>query len=49
MARNEKNLRCIGELATIHGIDEMSMRKLVSQSMNLKDNTLNLEVLKKKG
>lgn len=48
MARNEKNLRCIGELATIHGIDEMSMRKLVSQSMNLKDNTLNLEVLKRK-
>ncbi len=46
MARND--LRCIGELATIHGIDEMSMRKLVSQSMNLKDNTLNLEVLKER-
>lgn len=46
--RNEKNLRQIGELATIHGIDEMMMRKLVSQSMNLKDNTLNLEQLKKK-
>lgn len=46
--RNAKNLRNIGELATIHGIDEMTMRKLVSQSMNLKDNTLNVELLKKK-
>ena len=27
-ARNEKNLRIIGELATIHGIDEITMRKL---------------------
>lgn len=47
-ARNEKNLRFIGELATIHGIDEMEMRKLVSQSMNLKDNTLQQEILKQK-
>lgn len=47
-ARNEKNLRSIGELATIHGIDEMTMRRLVSQSMNLKDNTLDLEKLRKK-
>lgn len=46
--RNAKNLRAIGELATIHGIDEMMMRKLVSQSMNLKDNTLKLDVLKQK-
>ena len=47
-ARNEKNLRIIGELATIHGIDEITMRKLVSQSMDLKTNTLNVEQLKKK-
>ena len=47
-ARNEKNLRIIGELATIHGIDEITMRKLVSQSMNLKTNELNVEQLKKK-
>lgn len=46
--RNEKNLRAIAELATIHGIDEMTMRKLVSQSMNVKDNTLHLDRLKKK-
>lgn len=47
-ARNERNLRSIAELASIHGIDELTMRKLVSQSMNLKDNTLNLEMLRKK-
>lgn len=47
-ARNEKNLRMIGELATIHGIDEIEMRKFVSQSMDLKSNDLNLETLKKK-
>lgn len=47
-ARNEKNLRLIGELATIHGIDEIAMRKLVSQSMDLRSNELNIEVLKKK-
>ena len=46
--RNQKNLRLIGELATIHGISEMDMRKYVSQSMNLKDNTLNAELLKRK-
>ena len=46
--RNEDNLRTIGELATIHGISEMDMRKYVSQSMNLKTNTLNIETLKKK-
>ncbi|MEG2506861.1 MAG: DnaD domain protein [Longicatena sp.] len=48
IARNEKNLRMIGELATIHGIDELEMRKLVSKSMDVKDNTLKIEVLKKK-
>lgn len=47
-ARNEKNLRMIGELATIHGIDEIEMRKFVSQSMDLKSYDLNLETLKKK-
>ncbi|MEG0526750.1 MAG: DnaD domain protein [Longicatena sp.] len=47
-ARNERNLRTIGELATIHGIDEMEMRKLVIKSMNLKTNKLNIDVLKKK-
>lgn len=46
--RNEKNLRLIGELATIHGIDEMEMRKLVAQSMDVKRNVLNVELLKKK-
>lgn len=47
-ARSEKNLRIIGELATIHGIDELQMRKLVSKSMNLKTNELNVEGLKKR-
>lgn len=47
-ARNERNLRAIGELATIHGIDEMEMRKLVSKSMDLKINDLNIDTLKKK-
>ena len=47
-ARNERNLKIIGELATIHGVDEMKMRTLVSKSMNLKDGTLNIEALKKK-
>lgn len=47
-ARNEKNLRVIGELATIHGIHELEMRKLVSRSMNVKTNELNVELLKKK-
>lgn len=47
-ARSEKNLRAIGELATIHGIDEIEMRKMVSQSMDLKTNDLNIETLKRK-
>lgn len=47
-ARSEKNLRIIGELATIHGIDEMEMRRLVSKSMDIKNNELNVEMLKKK-
>lgn len=47
-ARNEKNLKVIGELATIYGIDEMKMRRLVSNSMNLKDGSLNIESLKRK-
>lgn len=46
--RNEQNLRIIGELATIHGISEMDMRKYVSQSINLKTHTLNVEALKNK-
>lgn len=46
--RNEKNLRMIGELATIHGIDEMDMRKIVSKSVDLKTNTLQLDRLKKR-
>ena len=46
--RNEKNLRFIAEIATIHGIKEEDMRKLVAQSMNLKRNVLDHEVLKKK-
>lgn len=45
--RNEKNLRLIGELATIYGISEEKMRKLVGKSMNLKTNMLDHEVLKK--
>ena len=47
-ARSEKNLRMIGELATIHGIDEIEMRKMVSQSIDLKSNDLNVETLKRK-
>lgn len=47
-ARSEKNLRIIGELATIHGIDEITMRKLVSKSMDLKTNDLDVERLKRK-
>lgn len=47
-ARNEKNLRMIGELATIHGINEEEMKKFVSQSMDLKTGTLNVETLKRK-
>ena len=46
--RTEQNLRTIGELATIHGISEMDMRKYVSQSINLKNHTLNVELLKSK-
>lgn len=46
--RTQKNLQLIGELATIHGISESDMRKYVSQSMDLKDNTLNEERLKRK-
>lgn len=47
-ARSGENLRMIGELATIHGISEMEMRKLVSQCMDLKTNKLKVELLKKK-
>lgn len=47
-ARSEKNLRLIGELATIHGIKEIEMRKLVSQSIDLKKNDVNVELLKRK-
>lgn len=46
--RTQKNLQLIGELATIHGISESDMRKYVSQSMNLKDMTLNAQTLKRK-
>ncbi len=46
--RTEKNLRFIAEMATIHGIKEEDMRKLVAQSMNLKRNILDHEILKKK-
>lgn len=47
-ARSGENLHAIGELATIHGISEMEMRKLVSQCIDLKNGRLNLEALKKK-
>lgn len=47
-ARNERNLRLIGELATIHGIDEIDMRKLVSRSINIKTRELNTQLLKEK-
>lgn len=46
-ARSGTNLHAIGELATIHGIDEMDMRKYVSQSMDLKQGKLNMDTLKK--
>ena len=41
-------MRFIAEMATIHGVKEEDMRKLVAQSMNLKRNVLDHEVLKKK-
>lgn len=47
-ARTGANLQMIGELATIHGIDEMEMRKFVSQSVDMKTGKLNEEILKKK-
>lgn len=47
-ARTGENLHAIGELATIHGISEMEMRKLVSQCIDLKTGRLNIEALKKK-
>lgn len=47
-ARTGENLHAIGELATIHGISEMDMRKLVSQCIDLKSGRLNVEALKKK-
>lgn len=47
-ARTGENLHAIGELATIHGISEMDMRKLVSQCIDLKTSRLNIEALKKK-
>lgn len=46
-ARSGANLHAIGELATIHGIPEMDMRKYVSKSMDLKSGKLNLDTLKK--
>ena len=46
--RNEKNLRLIGELATIYGIGIQEMKKLVGQSMDLKTNRLNHDKLKAK-
>lgn len=46
--RNEKNLRIIGELATIHGIGVDEMKKIVGQSMDLKTNQLNHDKLKVK-
>lgn len=46
--RNEKNLRIIGELASIHGISVDGMKKIVGQSMDLKTNRLNHDKLKVK-
>lgn len=45
--RSAENLRLIGELATIHGIDEQTMRMFVGKSINLKTKQLNVDKLKK--
>ena len=45
--RSAKNLRLIGELATIHGIDEQTMRMFVGKSIDLKTKQLNVDKLKK--
>lgn len=45
--RSAENLRLIGELATIHGIDEKTMRMFVGKSINLKTKQLNIDKLKK--
>lgn len=44
--RNAENQKLIGELATIHGISEKDMRKLVGRSMDIQTNVLDKERLK---
>ena len=46
--QTKENLTLIGELATVHGIDEMEMRKLVNQCINPRTKVFNKELLKKK-
>lgn len=46
--RNSKNLKLIGELATIYGIGIKDMRQIVGQSIDLKTSRLNVAILKEK-
>lgn len=46
--QTEENLRLIGELATVHGIDETQMRRFVNQCVNPRTGAFNIELLKKK-
>ena len=45
--RSEQNLRLIGELATIHGIDEQDMIAIVNKAVDVKSGKLRIELLKK--
>lgn len=46
--QTQENLSLIAELATVHGLDEMEMRKLVNQCINPRTKVFNSELLKKK-
>lgn len=46
--RNEENLSLIGELATVHGLSPDTMRLIVKDCVNIKDNTFNTEKLKQR-
>lgn len=46
--QTKENLALIGELASVHGINEMDMRKLVNQCVNPRTKEFNSELLKKK-
>lgn len=46
--QTREHLELIGELAIVHGIDEMEMRKLVNQCVNPRTKQFNTELLKRK-